>query len=68
MANGGAQCVTNSCGGSGSMAICDVDPLAPGNCICWVFSGALAGNVNVAGGCTNALQASCDSTPPYTWH
>jgi hypothetical protein len=67
MANGGALCVASDCGGSGSLAVCDVDPHGAGNCICWVYSGALVGDVNVMGGCTNALQASCNSGPPYTW-
>jgi len=66
-ANGGAQCVVNNCAGSGSTAICDVSPWTAGYCNCWVFSGPLVGNVNIQGGCTNALQASCDSNPPYTW-
>jgi len=69
-ANGGAQCVANDCAGSGSLAICDVDPHSPGYCSCWDYSGPLAGHVDNTAGCTTpvqATQASCGSTASDLW-
>jgi hypothetical protein len=69
-ANGGTQCVANDCGGSGSSAICDVDPHSPDYCSCWVYSGPLAGHVDNTAGCTTAVQAtqaSCGSSASFTW-